>query len=58
MNMPDISLGDNIEEYLPAELVDFMQAAGEVAQSQGQRLYGEGDKRGEVNKLFKIAQNI
>jgi len=34
-----INLTSKIEKQLPAELVNFMQVAGEVAQSQGQRLY-------------------
>jgi len=38
--MPDISnLSSEIEKQLPAELVDFMRRAGEVAASQGQSLY-------------------
>ena len=35
--MPKITnLADKIEKQLPAELVDFMQAAGKVAQSREQ----------------------
>jgi len=34
-----INLTDKIEKQLPAELVKFMQAAGEVAYSRGQSLY-------------------
>jgi len=34
-----ISLSSKIKEQLPAELVNFMQVAGEITASQGQRLY-------------------
>ncbi len=34
-----INLANKIEKQLPAELVNFMQVAGEVAQSRGQSLY-------------------
>jgi len=34
-----INLASKIEKQLPAELVNFMQVAGEVAASQGQSLY-------------------
>ena len=34
-----INLASKMERQLPAELVNFMQVGGEVAQSQGQRLY-------------------
>ena len=34
-----INLASKIEKQLPAELVNFMQVAGEVAASQGQNLY-------------------
>jgi len=34
-----INLASKIEKQLPAELVSFMQVAGEVAQSRGQSLY-------------------
>ena len=34
-----INLANKIEKRLPAELVNFMQVAGEVAQSEGQSLY-------------------
>jgi len=38
--MPKITnLADKIEKQLPAELVNFMQAAGKVAQSREQNLY-------------------
>ena len=38
--MPEIiNLANRIEKQLPAELVNFMQVAGKVAQSQGQNLY-------------------
>ncbi len=35
----DINLAGKIEKQLPAELVNFMRLAGEVAHHQGQRLY-------------------
>jgi len=34
-----INLANKIEKQLPAELVNFMQVAGEVAQNRGQSLY-------------------
>ena len=34
-----INLADKIEKQLPAELVNLMQAAGNIAQSQEQNLY-------------------
>ncbi len=34
-----INLASRIQKQLPAELVHFMQAAGEIADSQGQNLY-------------------
>jgi len=34
-----INLSDEIEKQLPAELVNFMQVAGEMATNQGQNLY-------------------
>jgi len=38
--MPDIiNLSSEMEKQLPAELVDFMRRAGEVAAGQGQNLY-------------------
>ncbi len=38
--MPDIiNLSNKIEKQLPAELVNFMQVAGDMAASQGQNLY-------------------
>jgi tRNA nucleotidyltransferase (CCA-adding enzyme) len=38
--MPEvINLADRIEKQLPAELVNFMKAAGQFAASQGQNLY-------------------
>ena len=37
--MPKINLASKIENQLPAELVNFMRLAGEVARSRGQSLY-------------------
>jgi len=34
-----VNLANKIEKWLPAELVNFMQLAGEVAQNRGQSLY-------------------
>lgn len=54
--MPEvINLASWIERQLPAELVDFMQAAGEVAQRQQQRLYLVG---GVVRDLLLERSNL
>jgi len=54
--MPEvINLASRIEKQLPAELVDFMQAAGEVAQRQKQRLYLVG---GVVRDLLLERSNL
>jgi len=54
--MPEvINLASRIERQLPAELVDFMQAAGEVAQRQQQRLYLVG---GVVRDLLLERSNL
>ncbi len=37
--MTETNLASKIEEQLPAELVSFMQAAGEITERQGQTLY-------------------
>ncbi len=50
-----INLANKIEKQLPAKLVDFMQAAGEVAQSQGQSLYLVG---GVVRDLLLGRTNL
>ena len=48
--MPEtVNLASKIEKYLPAELVDFMRAAGQVVASRGQNLYLVG---GVVRDLF------
>jgi len=54
--MPEITnLTSKMEKQLPAELVNFMQTAGEVAQSQGQSLYLVG---GVVRDLFLGRTNL
>ena len=54
--MPEITnLASKMEKQLPAELVNFMQTAGEVAQSQGQGLYLVG---GVVRDLFLGRTNL
>ena len=54
--MPEITnLSSKIEKYLPAELVDFMRAAGKVAASQGQNLYLVG---GVVRDLLLGQPNL
>jgi len=50
-----INLTDKIEKQLPAELVKFMQAAGEVAYSRGQSLYLVG---GVVRDLLLGRTNL
>jgi len=50
-----INLTNKIKKKLPAELVNFMQVAGEVAQSQGQRLYLVG---GVVRDLLLERTNL
>jgi tRNA nucleotidyltransferase (CCA-adding enzyme) len=49
------NLANKIEKQLPEELVDFMQAAGKVAQSQGQSLYLVG---GVVRDLLLGRTNL
>ena len=54
--MPDpVNLTDNIEERLPAELVEFIRAAGEMAQRKGQSLYLVG---GVVRDLLLGRPNL
>ena len=54
--MPEIiNLASKIEKQLPAELVSFMQVAGEVAASQGQSLYLVG---GVVRDLLLGRTNL
>jgi len=54
--MPEtINLASKIEKQLPAELVNFMQVAGEVAAEQGQSLYLVG---GVVRDLFLGRTNL
>jgi len=54
--MPDtLNLGDNIEKQLPAELVNFMHTAGEVAQRQKLGLYLVG---GVVRDLLLGRTNL
>ena len=54
--MPDITnLSSKIERQLPAELADFMQLAGEIAQSHGQSLYLVG---GVVRDLLLGRTNL
>jgi len=54
--MPEvINLATQIERQLPAKLVDFMQAAGRVAQRQKQRLYLVG---GVVRDLLLGRSNL
>ncbi len=56
MNMPEIiNLASSIKKRLPAELVDFMQAAGEAAQRQQLRLYLVG---GVVRDLLLERSNL
>ena len=56
MEMPEIvSLSSKIEKQLPAELVNFMRLAGEMAQSQGQNLYLVG---GVVRDLLLGQTNL
>ncbi len=50
-----INLANKIEKQLPAELVNFMQVAGEVAAGQGQSLYLVG---GMVRDLFLGRTNL
>ncbi len=50
-----INLASKIEKQLPAELVNFMQVAGEVAAGQGQSLYLVG---GVVRDLFLGRTNL
>ncbi len=50
-----INLASKIEKQLPAELVNFMQAAGEVAAAQGQKLYLVG---GVVRDLLLGRTNL
>jgi len=50
-----INLSHKIEKQLPAELVDFMQVAGEVASRQGQNLYLVG---GVVRDLLLEQPNL
>ncbi len=54
--MPEsINLSSEMEKQLPAELVSFMQTAGEVATSQGQSLYLVG---GVVRDLLLRRANL
>ena len=54
--MPEIiNLTSKIEKQLPAELVNFMRLAGEMAQSQGQSLYLVG---GVVRDLLLEQTNL
>ena len=54
--MPEtINLSPKIEQQLPAELVDFMRSAGEMAQGQGQSLYLVG---GVVRDLLLGQTNL
>ncbi len=54
--MPEIiNLASKMEKQLPAELVNFMQVAGEVAASQGQSLYLVG---GVVRDLLLGRTNL
>jgi len=54
--MPEtINLSSKIEKQLPAELVNFMRLAGEMAQSQGQSLYLVG---GVVRDLLLGQTNL
>ncbi|MFC1982958.1 CCA tRNA nucleotidyltransferase [Chloroflexota bacterium] len=54
--MPKIvNLASNIKRQLPAELVGFMQAAGQAAQSRGERLYLVG---GVVRDLLLGRTNL
>jgi len=54
--MPEITnLAGKMEKQLPAELLNFMQAAGEVAQSHGQSLYLVG---GVVRDLLLGRANL
>ncbi|MBA7650555.1 A-adding tRNA nucleotidyltransferase [subsurface metagenome] len=54
--MPEaINLADNMERRLPAELVNFMPAAGRAAQSRGQSLYLVG---GVVRDLLLGRTNL
>lgn len=56
MNMSEvINLASRIKKGLPAGLVDFMQAAGEAAQGQQQRLYLVG---GAVRDLLLERSNL
>ena len=50
-----INLASNIQRQLPAELVGFMQAAGQAAQSRGERLYLVG---GVVRDLLLGRTNL
>jgi len=50
-----INLVSNIQRQLPAELVGFMQAAGQAAQSRGERLYLVG---GVVRDLLLGRTNL
>ena len=50
-----INLASRIQKQLPAELVHFMQAAGEIADSQGQSLYLVG---GVVRDLLLGRANL
>ncbi len=49
------NLASKIEKYLPAELVDFMQTAGEAAASRGENLYLVG---GVVRDLLLGQPNL
>ncbi len=53
--MPKINLASKIERQLPAELVTFIQRAGKIAASQGQRLYLVG---GVVRDLLLGQTNL
>lgn len=50
-----IKLSGQIKQQLPAELVNFMQAAGKIAASQGQNLYLVG---GVVRDLLLAKANF